>query len=256
MYKKLFSCKGRTAVVTGGNGLIGREIVKGLHAYGAKVYVADISIGQAQGSVTGAGIEYVDLDITSEASVAKALTLLLRENERIDIWVNSAYPRTPDWGLKFEAVPFKSWKDNLDNHLGGYYICCRKIAEQMKRQKRGAIINLASIYGMVAPDFSIYEGTNMTMPVAYSAIKAGIIALTKYIATYYGEYNVRANVVSPGGIFDNQPAPFVEKYSKRTPLGRMGLPEEVAGAVVFLASDAASYITGHNLVVDGGWTAW
>ncbi|MEK7333547.1 MAG: SDR family oxidoreductase, partial [Nitrospirota bacterium] len=120
----------------------------------------------------------------------------------------------------------------------------------------GTIINLASIYGVVAPDFSIYEGTEMTMPVAYSAIKGGIIALTRYIATYYAKYNVRANTVSPGGIFDNQQETFVKRYSDKTPLGRMGSPSEVTGAVVFLASEAASYITGQNLIVDGGWTAW
>jgi NAD(P)-dependent dehydrogenase (short-subunit alcohol dehydrogenase family) len=126
----------------------------------------------------------------------------------------------------------------------------------MRRQGGGVIINLASIYGVSAPDFSIYEGTEMTMPVAYSAIKAGIIALTKYIATYYGRYNVRANTISPGGIFDNQPKSFVEKYSGKTPLGRMGTPKEVASVVIFLASDGSSYITGQNLLVDGGWTVW
>ena len=126
----------------------------------------------------------------------------------------------------------------------------------MKQQGGGTIINLASIYGGVAPDFSMYEGTEMTMPAAYSAIKGGIIALTKYIATYYARYQVRANVISPGGIFDNQQQAFVEKYSEKTPLGRMGTPFDVAGAVVFLASDASSYITGQNLIIDGGWTAW
>jgi NAD(P)-dependent dehydrogenase (short-subunit alcohol dehydrogenase family) len=126
----------------------------------------------------------------------------------------------------------------------------------MAKQRGGAIINLASIYGNVAPDFSIYEGTEMTMPVAYSAIKGGIIALTRYIATYYAHYNVRANTVSPGGIFDHQKPSFVERYSKKTPLGRMARPEEIVGAVVYLASDASSYVTGHDLIVDGGWTAW
>lgn len=126
----------------------------------------------------------------------------------------------------------------------------------MKRLGGGSIINIGSTYGVVAPDFSIYEGTQMTMPAAYSAIKGGLITFTKYLAAYYGKDKVRANVVSPGGIFDHQPKSFVEKYSKRVPLGRMGEPSDVAGAVVFLASDASKYVTGHNLMVDGGWTAW
>jgi NAD(P)-dependent dehydrogenase (short-subunit alcohol dehydrogenase family) len=126
----------------------------------------------------------------------------------------------------------------------------------MKKHGGGSIINLASIYGIVAPDFSIYEGTELTMPVAYASIKAGIIALTKYIATYFGHDNIRANTVSPGGIYDNQPPSFVDKYSRKTPLGRMGNPSEIVGAVIYLASDASSFVTGHNLTVDGGWTAW
>ena len=126
----------------------------------------------------------------------------------------------------------------------------------MKEQGGGSIINIGSIYGTVAPDFSIYAGTEMTMPVAYSAIKGGIIALTRYIATYYGSSNIRANVVSPGGIIDRQAQTFIDRYIEKTPLDRMGTPPDVAGAVLFLASDASAYITGQNLLVDGGWTAW
>ena len=255
-YKDLFSCENKVAVVTGGAGLLGREIVKALHDFGAKVYIGDIDEKKA-GEISGdTGIGYVHLDITSEDSIGKAMETVIRDNGRLDIIVNSAYPRTKDWGGKIEQVSLGSWKDNVDSHMGGYFFCCRMAAEQMRRQGRGTIINLASIYGVVAPDFSIYEGTEMTMPVAYSAIKGGIIALTKYIATYYAKYNVRANVVSPGGIYANQPESFVEKYSKKTPLGRMGMSSEVVGAVIYLASNASSYVTGHNLIVDGGWTAW
>ena len=126
----------------------------------------------------------------------------------------------------------------------------------MKRQGGGSIINFASIYGVVAPDFSIYEGTDMTMPVAYSAIKGGIITLSKYFATYYGGDNIRVNAISPGGIFSGQAESFVDRYAQKTPMKRMGTPEEIAGAVVFLSSNASSYVTGQNLLVDGGWTAW
>lgn len=256
MYKELFSCKGKTAMVTGGAGLIGRGIVKALHEFGAEVYIADIDKNKADELIKDVAVKFVYLDITSDDSIQKALAEVIKKSGKIDILVNCAYPRTNDWGMKFENIPFSSWKTNLDNHLGGYFLCCQKAAEQMKAKGGGAIINLSSIYGVVAPDFSIYEGTEMTMPAAYSAIKGGIISLTRYIATYYGGYNVRANTISPGGIFDNQPKSFVEKYTKKTPLKRMGVPDDIIGAVIFLASDASSYITGQNILIDGGWTAW
>lgn len=256
MYKELFSCKGKTAMVIGGAGLIGRGIVKALHEFGAEVYIADIDKNKADELIKDVAVKFVYLDITSDDSIQKALAEVIKKSGKIDILVNCAYPRTKDWGMKFENIPFASWKTNVDNHLGGYFLCCQKAAEQMKAKGGGVIINLSSIYGVVAPDFSIYEGTEMTMPAAYSAIKGGIISLTRYIATYYGGYNVRANTISPGGIFDNQPKSFVEKYTKKTPLKRMGVPDDIIGAVIFLVSDASSYITGQNILIDGGWTAW
>jgi NAD(P)-dependent dehydrogenase (short-subunit alcohol dehydrogenase family) len=255
-YNDLFSLAGKIVMVTGGAGLIGREIVKALHEFGATVYIADLQKDKVADLIKGNRIKYIYLDITSEDSIEKAIAGIVKDERRIDIFVNSAYPRTHDWRLKFEDVPFESWKKNVDSQLGGYFCCCQKVAEIMRKQGGGSIINLGSTYGVVAPDFSIYEGTEMTMPAAYSAIKGGTIAFTRYLATYYAKYNIRANSISPGGIFDNQAPDFVEKYSRKTPLGRMGNPEDIAGAVVFLASDASSYVSGHNLMVDGGWTAW
>jgi len=255
-YKRLFSCSGKIAVVTGGAGLIGKEIVKGLIASGAKVYVADNDAAKVKKIFRSGKIKFIYLDITSEESIIGLFAKIKKEAGKIDILVNSAYPRTKDWGNKFEDVSFTSWKTNLDSQLGGYFLCCRAAARCMKDSKGGSIINLGSTYGVVAPDFSIYEGTQMTMSAAYSAIKGGLITFTKYLATYYAKYKIRVNSISPGGVFDNQPAIFVEKYCKRTPLGRMAHPSEIAGAAVFLASDASSYVTGHNLMVDGGWTAW
>lgn len=254
-YKGLFSCENKVAVVTGGGGLIGREIIQGLREFGAFVYAADIDREKAA-DILDDKIKFLQLDITSEDSVNNAIAEVVRQSGRLDILVNCAYPRTKDWGAKFEDIKFDSWKENVNNHLGGHFLICRSAAEQMKKQGGGSIINLASIYGVTAPDFSIYEGTEMTMPAAYASIKSGIIALTRYIATYYGKCNVRANAVSPGGIFDGQPASFVERYSQKTPLGRMGRPDEIVGAVMYLASDASSYVTGENIMVDGGWTAW
>jgi NAD(P)-dependent dehydrogenase (short-subunit alcohol dehydrogenase family) len=255
-YKELFNLSRKTALVTGGAGLIGREIVKALHEFGATVYIADVQKDTVTELLNDKRIRYVHLDITSEESIAKAVDGVVKDSGNIDIFVNSAYPRTHNWGLKLENIPLDSWNQNVDNQLGGFFCCCQKVAELMKTRRGGSIINLGSIYGVVGPDFSIYEGTEMTMPAAYAAIKGGTTAFTRYLATYYAKYNIRANSISPGGVFDNQAPSFVEKYSLKTPLGRMGQPEDIAGAVIFLASPASSYITGHNLMVDGGWTAY
>jgi len=253
MYENIFSCKNKVAVVAGGNGLLGKEIVKALADFDAKVYIADL-IEEDSSTPSQAG--FVDLDISNGDSVSSAFEKVFNEEGQLDIFVNCAYPRTKAWGNTLENVDFDSWKEHLNSHLGGYFLASREAADRMKRTRGGSIINFSSIYGVVAPDFSIYQGTTMTMPVEYAAIKSGVIGVTQYLATYYGDFNVRANVISPGGIFDGQPEQFVEKYSQKTPLGRMGKPDEIIGAVVFLASNASSYVTGQNLLVDGGWTAW
>lgn len=195
------------------------------------------------------------MDITDERSVLEGIAILKAKYGRIDGWVNNAYPRTKDWGNKLEDIPYESWQKNVDMHLNGYFLCCRSILEAMKLQQAGVVINMSSIYGIVGPDFSVYEGTNMTMPAAYSAIKGGLINLTRYLAAYYGPQGIRVNCVSPGGIFDHQPESFVTRYEAKVPLRRMGTPDDIAQGVCFLLSENASYITGHNLVIDGGWTA-
>jgi NAD(P)-dependent dehydrogenase (short-subunit alcohol dehydrogenase family) len=256
MYKKLFSCKNKVALITGGAGLIGREIAKGFTDFEATVYIADKSQDGTEKPTYYTGIHFIKLDITEEKSIKTVVDEIVQAEGRIDVLVNCAYPRTSDWGVKFEQIPAQSWTENLNAHLGGYFLACRIVAEHMKNKGGGSIINFASIYGSVGPDFSIYEGTPMTMPAAYSAIKGGIIAFSKYLATYYAENNIRVNSLSPGGIYDNQPVAFVEKYSRKTPLGRMAQPSEIVGGAIYLASDASSYVTGHNLIIDGGWTAW
>jgi len=254
-YKSLFDLRNKVAIVVGGAGLIGSEVIKGLNDFGARVYIADTNKEAAE-RIKANGVKFIYLDITSEDSVHKALSEVYNEAKKIDVLINCAYPRTSDWGLKLEDVPFDSWKDNVNNHLGGYFLCSKVAADLMKKKAKGVIINFASIYGVVAPDFSIYKGTKMTMPVAYSAIKGGIITFTKYLATYYAKYNIRANVISPGGVFNGQDSAFLKKYAMKTPLNRMADPKDIVGAVIFLSSDASSYITGQNLIVDGGWSAW
>ena len=252
-----FSLKGKIAVVAGGAGLIGKNVSIGLAEAGAKVYVADID---KKSSVAlekqNKNLKWIDLDITNVNSVNSCIKKIVKDDKKIDIWVNCAYPRTTDWADKFEDIKYESWKKNVDMHLNGYFLCCQKIAQQMKKQRKGSIINFSSIYGVVGPDFSIYDKTNLTMPAAYSAIKGGIITFTKYLASYYAKHGIRVNAICPGGIYNNQPKDFVKKYIEKTPMGRMGKSEDITGSVIFLASDAASYITGHVLMVDGGWTAW
>jgi NAD(P)-dependent dehydrogenase (short-subunit alcohol dehydrogenase family) len=243
----MFDLTNKVIVVTGGNGLIGKEIVSRLCAAGANVLSADINVDVGNN-------QQIQIDITNEESVNDTVDKIVKKFGRIDGWVNNAYPRTADWGNKLENVSFDSWRKNVDMHLNGYFICTKVVLEQMKIQRAGSLINMASIYGVVAPDFTLYEGTKMTMPAAYSAIKGGIVNLTRYLSAYYGEFQVRVNTVSPGGIFDNQNEIFVSNYNKKVPLKKMGKPSDVSAAVHFLLSDDAAYITGHNLLVDGGWS--
>lgn len=253
-YKNIFDLKGRVAVVTGGSGFIGKELSRGLQDAGAFVIVADIDGSRIKPKPRGGRVIYRYLDITNEESISDLIDFLDKRYRRIDIWVNSAYPRTSDWEKKFEDISLSSWKKNTDMHLSGYFICCKRIAEYMKRKKQGSIINFASIYGFTAPTFSLYKGTKMIMPACYSAIKGGIINFTRYLAAYYGKYNVRVNCVSPGGVYDRQVPVFVKRYSSKVPLGRMAEREDIVGAVIYLSSDASKYVTGHNLIIDGGFT--
>lgn len=255
-YKKLFDLNGKVAVVTGGSGLIGKELVKGFSDMGAITVSVDIDKKKSKCSFEDVdkNIDFKYMDMTKEKPISDLIKDLNRKYKHIDIWINNAYPRTHDWGKRFENVSLSSWKKNVDMHLGGYFIASQKIAEYMKKKRSGSIINIASIYGTVGPDFSIYKDTRMTMPAAYSAIKGGVIAFTKYLASLYGEYNVRVNCISPGGVNDKQPKAFKRRYVLKTPLRRMAETEDVVGAVLYLASDASKYITGHNLPVDGGWT--
>ena len=236
-------------IITGGNGLLGSAIIEKLIVDGAFVINLDIN------HKTNESLSNIECDITNQESVDNSLNLIINKYEKIDGLVNNAYPRTQDWGNKFEDIKLDSWKKNIDWQLNSYFYMSQQVAGQMAKQKSGSIINIASIYGVIGPDFTVYDGTNMTMPAGYAAIKGGLINLTRYMASYFGPHKVRVNTVSPGGIFDNQNISFVENYEKKVPLRRMGLPEDITPSVSFLLSDESKYITGQNLIVDGGWTA-
>lgn len=236
-------------LLTGGSGLLGKSIHANLILNGATVINADIEVETLE------DLSSINCDVTDEESVNKAISLIENKYGRIDGLINNAYPRTKDWGMKFEDIPFASWQKNIDYQLNSCFFISQTVLKGMKKAKGGSIVNIGSMYGVVGPDFSVYDGTNMTMPAAYSAIKGGVVNLTRYLASYFGPYNVRVNCVSPGGIFDNQPEQFVNNYNIKVPMRRMGLPKDISPAVSFLLSDEASYITGQNLVIDGGWTS-
>jgi NAD(P)-dependent dehydrogenase (short-subunit alcohol dehydrogenase family) len=240
--------KDKIIIVTGGSGLLGKEIIKDLVAKGAIAINADINVA------TDFEKKTLTVDITSEESIVRAIKLVTDFYGKIDGLVNNAYPRTKDWGTKFEDITYESWQKNVDMQMNTTFLFIQKIMPELLKTK-GSIVNMTSIYGVVGNDLTIYENTSINTAAPYSAIKGGVINFTRYLASYYGRQGVRVNCVSPGGIFDNQHETFVANYEKKVPMGRMGNPDDIAPAVSFLLSDEAKYITGQNLIVDGGWTA-
>ena len=238
----------KVIIVTGGSGLLGTSFIEYFSKYGATVINLEINI------ITDITHNKIQCDITNIESLKNAINLIIDTHKKIDGWVNNAYPRTEDWGNKFENINYDSWKKNVDMQLNSVFITCQLVLEVMKSQKFGSIINMASIYGVNGPNFSVYNDTEMTMPAAYAAIKGGVINFTKYLASYFGTYSIRVNCVSPGGVFNNQDKIFVENYNNIVPLKRMATPEDITPMVAFLLSDNSKYITGQNLIIDGGWT--
>lgn len=244
----MHSLADKIVVITGGSGLLGRALLRHVRHEGGIAVNADLS-------PAGADDEgFVRCDITDEDAVRALVDEVVARHGRIDGWVNNAYPRTADWGARFEDIPDASWKRNVDLQLNSVFTCCQQVLRHMSERKAGSIVNIASVYGVVGPDFGVYRSTEMTMPAAYSAIKGGVVNFTRYLASYYGPQGVRVNCVSPGGVFDHQPEVFVRQYEERVPLRRMARPEDIPPAVAFLLSDGSSYVTGHNFMIDGGWT--
>ncbi|MBK6264520.1 SDR family oxidoreductase [Marivirga sp. S37H4] len=236
-------------VVTGGKGLLGRAIVTDIQNKGGIAINVDIN---AEDNI---GKNELNYDLTQLDGIKSTIAKTLERYGRIDGWVNNAYPRTSDWGIDFLELTEESLNKNVEWQMNSYILCCQQIIKIFLKQKSGSIVNMASIYGVVGNDFSIYENTNINPPAAYSAIKGGLINFSRYLASKFGKDGIRINVVSPGGIFDHQDKKFVEAYEKKVPMKRMGNPDDIAPSVSFLLSDEAKYITGQNLVVDGGWTA-
>jgi NAD(P)-dependent dehydrogenase (short-subunit alcohol dehydrogenase family) len=236
----------KVVVVTGGSGLIGRSIIDYLDQSDYKVINFDLN------SYISGNSEWVECNVVNIESVKEALNLISEKYGQLYGVVNNAYPRTSDWGIAWEYEPFASTLKNVEMQMVATMHIC-KIASELISEG-GSIINIASIYGVVGNDPTLYENTKISTAAAYSAIKGGLINFTRYLAARLGEKKIRVNCISPGGIFDNQDPAFVDRYEQRVPLKRMGKPSDIAPCVRFLISEEADYVTGHNLVVDGGWT--
>ena len=253
-----FSLKGKIALVTAGAGpLFGRSISEALAEAGATLITASRSLDANHAFAEelrqkGFDVHGMELDITVVDSINRLHAQVIERFGRLDILVNSALARV---GGSFETQSTEDWMYSAHGDMVGLFAMCKAFINDMVRQGKGSIINISSIYGVVANDPGLYEGTDMLQPPHYNFVKAGMINFTRYIATYYSRKGVRANCISPGGYFDDQPAPFVKSYNRRVPIGRMLHKDDIKGAVVFLASDASAYVTGINLLVDGGWTA-
>jgi NAD(P)-dependent dehydrogenase (short-subunit alcohol dehydrogenase family) len=260
--RDLFGLKGRVAVVTGGAGLLGVQFAEALAEFGAVVIVADINQAKAQSAakaitkVFTTRVAAREVNLESQISVKNLMKSVAREFSRIDILVNAAQALPEGNNMAFEKTSLAVWDKVLRVNLTGTYLCCQAVLPYMLERKSGSIINMGSTYGIVGACQEIYADSGINSPGHYAATKSGIIHFTKYLAAYLAGRGIRVNSISPGGVFNQQHPTFVKNYAARTPLKRMARPHEMKGAVLYLASDASSYATGHNLVVDGGWTIW
>lgn len=266
----LFNLAGRVAIVTGACGQLGTEYVKTLLAAGVSVVAFDRrepAYDSVLATLDTTHLLFAKVDVTSKGQIDQGLALTVERFGKPDILINNAAIDAPPGANEQETGPFEeyseaSWQSMMDVNLKGMFLCCQVLGGAMARSKGGSIINIASIYGILSPDQHLYEyraiktGKPFYKPVAYSVAKSGVLNLTRYLATYWAEQNVRVNTLTLGGVFNNQDDEFVKGYNNKVPLGRMARAEEYNGAIVFLASDASSYMTGSNLVIDGGYSSW
>lgn len=268
--KNLFSLTGKVAVVTGGGGLLGQVFCQALATAGANVAIIDIDKQAAD--KTAANVEKsetqkviaLECDITSPESVSAMVQDVVTQLGRIDILLNNAASKGSNldqFFAPFEKYSLQAWREVMSVNIDGLFLVAQSVGSQMKKQGGGSIIQTSSIYGVVAPDQRIYEGSEyngraINTPAVYSVSKAAVLGLTSYLSTYWAGSKIRVNTLTPGGIASGQNNEFNQKYSNRVPLGRMGEASELTGALIYLASDASSYVTGQNIIVDGGLSAW
>ena len=258
----LFLLSGRVAVVTGGAGQLGGEIARGLAEHGARVAVFDIAAVEGEGGE----IRSFRVDVTDHAALQRATDEVTKALGVPSVLVNAAaLDSPPDAPAEevgpFEHYPISSFDQVMEVNVKGTLLSCQVVGARMAEARRGSIVNISSIYGMLSPVLELYEfrrskGVEFFKPVAYSVSKSALYNLTRYLATYWAKSGVRVNTLTLAGVWNDQPKEFADAYTARLPLGRMANVGEVVGPVVFLASDASSYVTGANLVADGGWSAW
>lgn len=258
-----FALDGKVVVLTGAAGIIGSQVVKAFLEAGAKVFAIDRdaellekNLGPSHDSLLS-----FEADVSRQESLRLAHSVLSARWGEADALLNNAATKSDNFFEPFETFPVNEWNEVMSVNLTGAMLAAQVFGCPMAQRGRGSIVNTLSIYGIVAPDQRIYEGSEylgraINTPAIYAASKAGLWGLTKYLAAYWGHRGVRVNAVTPGGVFSGQNDTFVENYSRRTPLGHMAAAEDMVNAMRYLTSDAAKYVTGHNLVVDGGWTAW
>lgn len=251
---------GKVVVVTGGAGVIGQVFVEGIVKNGGYAIVADIDFNAAlrvaeQFKFENSGcVEGFELDITNKESISKLFAYLMQRFGKIDAVVNNAYPRNKNYGRRLEDVTYADFCENVNSHLGGYFLIAQQFCEIFKQQGHGNLINMSSIYGSMSPRFEVYKGTSMTMPVEYAAIKSAIVHLTRYFAQYFKGTGIRVNCLSPGGIVGDQPSEFLNAYNSYCASKGILNPSDLVGALVFLLSEESNFITGQNLFVDDGFS--
>ena len=272
----LFNLKNKIVVVTGGAGFLGSQFSSILSDIGAIPIILDINeesikvLKKKFIKKKQKGIFYL-VDLNDEKKVNSVVNLVIKKHRKIDCLINAAgftgqnmLKTNSNYFEKFEKYDFELWKKSLNGNLSSIFIVTKSVVNHMLKRKRGSIINIASDVGVISPDHRIYEankkfnykGTSFNTPIAYSVAKAGIISMTRYLATHWAQKGIRVNCISPAGVYKKHDKKFVEQLSQRIPLGRMAQPHELNGAIVYLCSNASSFVTGHNLIVDGGRTIW
>ena len=264
--RQLIDLTGRKALVTGGAGHIGLAVCETLLELGANVAILDVDAAACENRTAELGEKYgsgrvvsIVSDLTDEQATRLSVREATRRLEGLGILIHcAAYvgtTRIPGWAVPFEQQTVAAWEAAMRVNVGSAFVMAQEAREALRDSGHGSVILFSSIYGVAGPDLRLYEGTAMANPAAYGVSKSGLLQLTRYLATTLAP-DIRANAITPGGVWRDQPQVFHERYIQRTPLARMATEEDMKGAVAYLSSDLSRYVTGHNLVVDGGWTAW
>jgi len=260
---KIFNLSNKVIILTGASGLLGTEYAHGLSQAGANVVLADLNFEKCKKLSLNLNKKYgvdsfpIKLDVTKTNSINTMIKKVIKKFLKIDILINNAiFSESGNTKTKFENYDLDIWKKGLDVNLTGPFLCCQEVGKIMKKQKNGNIINISSIYGLVSPDQRIYGNTKIIKSAMYAVTKSSVLNFTRYLASYWREDGIRVNTLSLGGVEENQDPIFKKNYSNKTMIGRMAKKDEYVGGLIFLSSNASSYMTGSNLVIDGGWTAW